>query len=184
MLNNLELIKPLTTQEVFDIWRNVEEPLEHWKSFWKAKGFKNWEEWRKKSHAPVLEKNLNWNLYSVNNPLTEIPQWRGIMSHSWNKWFYPLFPEKPPRLKDLLTHPGVHNHWYIREIAKNFPASTTLTTLRLPNGDLVIIEGMHRACAISLLALDEKVLTTDISVAIADWPDNEPPKLGTGWDKD
>src|SRR3989338_52163 len=184
MFNNLKLIKPLTTSQVFDIWRDIEEPLEHWKGFWKTKGFKNWEEWRKQSHAPVLEKNLSWDLYLINNPLTEIPQWRGIMSHSWNKWFYPQFPEKPPRLKELLIHPGVHNHWYIREIANNLPASTTLTALHMSNGDIVVAEGMHRACAITMLAFDKKPLNTDVFVIIADWPDNEPPKLGTSWKSD
>ncbi|MBI2068504.1 MAG: hypothetical protein HYT67_00110 [Candidatus Yanofskybacteria bacterium] len=112
-----------------------------------------------------------------------MPEWRGGMFHGWDKWFYGSFPEKPPRLKDLLAHPGVHNHWYIREIADNFPAPTTLTALRLPNNDLVVVEGMHRACAIALLAHNNKVLDTEVLIMLADWPDAEPPKLGTGWEK-
>lgn len=105
------------------------------------------------------------------------------MFHGWNKWFYGAFPEKPPRLKDLLGHPGVHNHWYIREIANNFHSPTTLTALRLPNDEFVIAEGMHRACAIALLAHGNKSLDTEVLVMVADWPEETPPRLGTDWEK-
>lgn len=181
MLNNLKLIRPLTPQEVFETWRNIEELLEHWKDVWQAKGFKSWEEWRQTTHAPLFEKQLSWNLYKINEPLKSIPEWRGGMFHAWNKWFYNSFQEQPPRLKDLLSHPGISNHWYIREIANNFPASTTLTALNMPNNDIVVVEGMHRACAITMLAFDKKLLNTDVFLLIANWPDTKPPRLGTGW---
>ncbi len=182
MLNNLRLIKPLTTSQVFNVWRDTEEPLEHWKSVWESKGFKSWEEWRRTTHAPLFEKQLSWNLYKISEPLKSVPEWRGGMFHAWNKWFYNSFKEQPPRLKDLLTHPGVHNHWYIREIANNFTSPTTLTALKMPDGDIVVVEGMHRACAIAMLAHDNKPIKAEVFVTIADWPDVKPPRLGTGWD--
>ncbi len=183
MFNNLELIKSLTSSQVFNIWREIEEPLEHWKSVWKSKGFKSWEDWRHATHDSLFEKDLNWNLYKINEPLKFVPEWKGGMFHAWNKWFYVNFLEKPPRLKDLLAHPGVHNHWYIRGIANNFHSPTTLTALRMPNGDIVVAEGMHRACAIAMLAHDDKPLEAEVFVMITDWPDMKPPLLGTGWDK-
>lgn len=184
MLNNLELIKSLTPSQVFETWRGIEESVEHWRSVWQTKGFKSWQEWRRTTHAPLFEKELQWNLYKINTPTKSVPEWKGGMFHAWYKWFYAVFPEKPPRLKELLTHPGVHNHWYIREIANNFPASTTLTALNMPNSDIVVVEGMHRACAITMLANDNKLLNTDVFVMIADWPDTKLPQLGTGWEKD
>jgi len=184
MLNNLKLIKPLTASQVFDIWREIEEPLEHWRGVWQSKGFKSWEDWRHTTHAPLFEKELNWNLYKVNEPAKSVPEWRGGMFHGWSKWFYNSFQEKPPFLKDLLAHPGVNNHWYVREIANNFPSPTTLTALRMPNGDIVVVEGMHRVCAITMLAHDNKPLNAEVFVMIADWPEKEPPRLGTGWSKD
>jgi hypothetical protein len=181
MFNNLKLIKSLTPQEVFETWRKIEEPLEHWKDFWLSKGFKSWKDWRRTTHAPLFEKKLRWNLYKINIPTKSVPKWRGGMFHSWDKWFYNSFKENPPQLKDLLTHPGVHNHWYIREIANNFPASTILTALKMPNDDIVIVEGMHRACAITMLAHDNRPLNTEVFVIIANWPNKKPPRLGTGW---
>lgn len=182
MNNNLEPIKPLTLSQVFDVWRDTEEPLEHWKNVWQAKGFKSWEDWRRTTHAPLFEKKLNWNLSKINEPTKSLPEWKGGMFHAWNKWFYNSFREKPPRLKNLLTHPGVHNHWYIRKIANNFPASTTLTVLKMPNSDIIVAEGMHRACAITMMAFDKKPLDTDVFAMIADWPDEKPPLLGNGWE--
>ncbi len=129
----------------------------------------------------MFERELQWNLYKINEPAKSVPQWKGGMFHAWNKWFYPVLSERPPRLKDLITHPGVHNHWYIREIANNFPDSTTLTALRLPNNDIVVVEGMHRACAITMLAHDNKSFNKEVLIMIADWPENELPRLGTGW---
>lgn len=183
-MDNLTQIKSLAPQEVFETWRNIEESVEHWTGVWQSKGFKSWEDWRRATHAPLFEKQLNWNLYKINEPLKSVPQWQAGMFHVWNKCFYNSFNEQPPLLKDLLTHPGVHNHWYIREIANNFPASTTLTALNMPNGDIVLVEGMHRACAIAMLAHDNKSLKTEVFVMIADWPDGKPPHLGTGWEKD
>jgi hypothetical protein len=182
-MENLEFIKSLTPKDVLETWRNMEENLEHWKGFWHSKGFKSWQEWRETSHAPLFKKQLNWSLYKVNEPLKSVPEWRAGMFHAWNKWFYVNFPEKPPRLKDLLSHPGINNHWYVREIANNFFSPTTLTALRMPNGDIVIAEGMHRACAITLIAHNNKPLNAEVFVMMADWPENEPPRLGTGWDK-
>lgn len=182
-MDELKFIKPLVSDKIFENWREMEENVEHWKPFWEAKGHKSWEDWKRKTHAPLLSQELKWGLYEVPEPLSTIPEWRGGMFHSWSKWFYNSFPEQPPRLKDLLTHPGVHNHWYIREIANNFKGTeTTLTAACLPNGDIYVAEGMHRACAIAMMTYDNKPLLVKVLVMLADWPDNNPPRLGN-WEK-
>lgn len=191
MDKNLKLIKPLTTEEVFEIWRDIEENLEHWKHFWRAKGHKSWSEWRKSTHKAVLKEKLDWNLYEVVDPLKIIPEWHGGMFYAWNKWFYINFKQnpsrlaesEPPKLKDLLAHPGVHNHWYIRAISKKFPKKTTLSAIRLKNGKIFIIEGMHRACSIAAIAHNKRIFKSKVYVVLANWPKQKLPKLGTGWKK-
>ncbi|OGN34996.1 MAG: hypothetical protein A3I39_01595 [Candidatus Yanofskybacteria bacterium RIFCSPLOWO2_02_FULL_47_9b] len=182
-MEGLTLIKELTAEEVFETWRKIEENLEHWKSFWKAKGFNSWEEWRRKTHASVLDKKLSWNLYQVKEPIAIIPEWYGGMFHGWAKWFYPVLSEQPPKLKELLTHPGVHNHWWIQKITDNFESPTTISAVCMPSGDIIIVEGMHRACALALMAHEKRTTNIELFVMLTDWPDNVPPKLGTGWDK-
>ena len=183
-MNNLELIRLLTPEEVLETWRKGEEHVEHWKPFWESKGHKSWGEWRRTTHKALFEKPLTWGWYSVTNPLAAIPEWYGGMFHSWDKWFYVNFPEKPPKLKDLLTSPAVHNHWYVREIAHNFKDSETiLMATRSPDGTITIAEGMHRACAITLMAHEKIDLKAKVQVMLADWPEETPPKLGHWSDK-
>lgn len=182
-MDNLEFIKSLTREEVIEMWRKSEANIEHWKPFWEAKGHKSWEEWRMKTHAVLFDKPLTWGLYSVKDPLDTIPEWYGGMFHSWNKWFYSNFPEKPPKLKDLLDHPGVNNHWFVREIAHNFQGDETVfMATHLSNGAIIIAEGMHRACAIAMMAHEKINLNAKVLVMLVDWSDQELPKLGQ-WEK-
>ncbi|MEK7600513.1 MAG: hypothetical protein AAB463_00950 [Patescibacteria group bacterium] len=182
-MNNLEKIRGLSWPDVVDTWRSTEENLEHWQKFWSAKGFSSWQAWREKTHANLRGPELSWALYKVSDSLNQVPQWRGGMFHSWAKWFYPMLAEQPPRLRDLLEHPGVHNHWFIRDIAKTFPAATTIMAIRTSNGDIVIVEGMHRCCALALLARDKKSVATELNIVLADWPFGDMPRLGSGWEK-
>ena len=178
-MDDLEFIKSLTQEEVLKSWRKSEENVEHWKGFWESKGHTSWEDWRRTTHKALFEKPLQWGLYTVSNPLTVIPEWYAGMFHSWDKWFYGNFPEKPPKLKDLLAHPGIQNHWYVREIAHNFKGvETTLMATRLPNGSIYIAEGMHRACAITLIDHEKINFDAKVYVMLAEWPEETPPKLG------
>ncbi|TSC91225.1 MAG: Uncharacterized protein CEN90_607 [Parcubacteria group bacterium Licking1014_17] len=182
--NNLQKIKDLLWKEVFEIWRTDEENVEHWKDFWAARRFKSWREWREKTHVNLRGPELKWALYGVLNPLEEVPNWRGGMFHGWAKWFYPVFPEQPPCLRDLLAHPGVHNNWLIRELAHNFPKETSIMAIRDKNGDIFVAEGMHRCCALAMAAYDNIPVQTDLEVSLADWPFGDLPRLGNGWEKE
>jgi hypothetical protein len=39
-------------------------------------------------------------------------------------------------------------------------------------------------CPIAMLAHENKFLNTEVFVMLADWPEDNPPRLGTGWEKD
>jgi hypothetical protein len=182
-MENLEFIKSLTRDEVLKTWERDESKVPHWKPFWEAKGYKSWTEWRGITHEALFGKPLAWNLYKVAEPLANVPEWRGGMFHGWAKWFYPVLAEQPPKLKDLLAHPGVHNHWFVLQIGKNFHTPTTIIAVRLPNGDICVAEGMHRCCALTLMAHEKSSAKIELNVILADWPDNDPPKLGH-WEKE
>ena len=182
-MNKLKLIKKSNWAEVFELWRKDEEKVKHWKSFWESKGFTSWAEWRMTTHRPLFENEIEWRLFKVENPTKVIPEWYGIMSYSWNKWFYDAFEEKPPKLKDLVAHPGVSNHWFIREIKDNFAKPAVMLALQSKNGEIMIAEGMHRACALAMADNENKKITTDLIVALGKWPKNKWPKFGSGWNK-
>ncbi len=50
---------------------------------------------------------------------------------------------------------------------ENFPGATTLSGLLTDQG-IVIIEGMHRSCALALAAQNHKTVTTEIKICLAD----------------
>ena len=178
-MEDLEFIKSVTKEEVLENWKKTEENLEHWQNLWQAGGHTSWEDWRARTHTALFAKNLTWNLYKVPSPLVNVPEWRGGMFNAWNKWFYPVFSEKPPKLKDFIAHPGVHNHWYVREMARSFKGTeTTLIAIHSPDGNVYVVEGMHRTCAIALMAHEKVPLNINVYVMVAEWPENEPPKLG------
>lgn len=182
-MEQLQKIRDLSWKEVFEHWRMDEEKSERWERYWRAKGFSSWEEWRNTVYKNLKGAELSWALYKVADPIKAVPEWRGGMFHAWATWFYPVLREQPPKLRDLIAHPGVHNNWLIREIANKFPTETMLSGIRLANGDVVVIEGMHRSCALTLAAHDQLSITTELTLALAEWPFGEVPQLGTGWEK-
>lgn len=168
----------LTTEQAFEVIR-FSDDVAHWVDVWQSKGFDSWEAWRRSHFKLVLERDLVWTFERIDLPLLEVPQWRGSVTPTWHTWAYGAFAEQPPRLKDLITNPFIANHRKIAEMVNRFNLATTvMALLRTPNGDTHVIEGMHRSCAIALRAAIGKPFNCELYAAIADWPDNEPPKLG------
>lgn len=173
-MENLKLIKPLTWPEVFEIWRSNEENTEHWKQYWKSKGFESWEAWRNHTHANLHGENLAWALYKVENPAETVSRFLGGPFRSWTKWFYMNNPK--PSFADIVQHPGIQNHRGILELVDSFPSPTTITGVKTSDG-IVVIEGMHRACAIALSVLKNRPVSSDLYIALADFP-GQLPSLG------
>lgn len=169
-MNNLKLVKKLTWEEVFEIWRKDEEDLEHWKEYWKAKGFKSWADWRMKQVRATNADKLKWALYEVKDPLKTIPAWKGgPTTTTWLKYFYaPLGKNAQdlPTFAELATSPAVANHYYIRDLTKTFPKTTTLMAIKTSQG-IVVVQGLHRACAIALSVAWNHPVKTKVRVALA-----------------
>lgn len=179
-MNEYKVGQSLTPEEVFEIIRQADY-TEHWESAWKAKGYKNWEEWRRDHFKNILSLDLPWTYVEIREPLKEVPEWHGTLTPSWHKYFYGIFGGKPPKLKDLITHPGIANHWYIREMAKDFKDSVVVI-LKNKNGEIFLLDGMHRCNAIALIARDKGNFNAKLFAAMVEWPEIDPPRLGM-WDK-
>ncbi|MFH0874100.1 MAG: hypothetical protein V1846_04675 [Candidatus Komeilibacteria bacterium] len=162
-----QLIKDLTWDEVFEIWRENEETNPAWINHWQSKGFKSWQQWRQTMAEPWECSQRQWYLYKVNNPLVVAPQWRGGPFRTWRKFFYRN--QNFATFHDIITGPHIDQHPGYQKMLSlfdNFPGNTTMTAL-LTNQGPVIIEGMHRGCALALAALNNKKLNTKIYLTIA-----------------
>lgn len=162
--DGLRFVEPLTWDEVFDIMRKNEENLSHWEPLYRSKGFSSWEDWRRKQFAMLHGDQLSWNLYRVPNHLGTVPIFHGGPFLSWMKYFYQGDPA--PTFATLAQHPGIQNHYYIRDLVT--PPFLTTTIVAVRNEDrIVVIEGMHRCCAIALAAAQGCDTNLRLYVALA-----------------
>ena len=111
-----EFIKSLTWDEVVEIWRNNEENEGHWESYYKSKGYKSWEDWRKKYLDAYTSLNKKWYLVKVKDPMTSVPKFRGGNHKGWKDSFYeclemPTFSEmkENPVASEFLKNHSIYS---------------------------------------------------------------------------
>jgi hypothetical protein len=170
---SLEFIRPMKWQDVFNEWRKGEAWQGSWEKHWTERGFVSWDEWREAYSVPLNPNSLSWFLYKIKDPVKIVSFFYGTPTKSWIKKAYG--GEKTKRLSEIINLPIIKDNFKILEIKKNFPKQTMLTGL-VHNGEIVLVEGMHRASA---LADWDAVshLDSEITIALAEWS-KEIPSLG------
>lgn len=171
---NLEFIKNLSWQEVFDIWRSNEENKPGWQETAKNKGYENWEEWRINYFDVFKCREAKWALYEIKNPLEVVPRFHGGPFRTWIEKFYN--GEFLPTFSRLVEFKQIQKHPTIMVMADDFYADTTLTGLIL-GGEIYIIEGTHRCCALALIAKENKPLNHKIFIALAEYLGDKLPEM-------
>lgn len=174
----LKHIRPLAWPDVFAIWRENEGENSHWREYAYSKGFSSWEEWRLQYvNALRLPEHDDWALYRVPDPLAAVPHWRGGPFNGWIKNFYGERANPAPTFAELAAIAKTQEHGGIQKIFDAFPPQTTVTGLARPEG-IVIIEGMHRCCALALAARNGTPIETELTVAIASSEEEALPVVG------
>lgn len=161
-------IRSLTWDEVFEFWRANEEANPAWKEHYQKKGFTSWEDWRRTFAEPWHCETRPWELYRVVNPLDVALDWRGGPFRTWRKFYYQ--DQDFATFKDIVTGPNIQTHPGYAKMLRmydDFPGTTTMSAFLTDQG-IVIAEGMHRACALALAALNHKPITTEIYLTVAD----------------
>lgn len=141
-----------TWKEVWNLWQDREGKREEWQKLAKEKGWQSWEKWRDAWVSNIGLQNREWERYIVNDPLSVIPTCLVGPTTSWQNFFSD---------KKLLTHTfaelieekgfldrGKNNK--IQAIQKQFPVETEFIGIVLSEERIMIIEGHHRAAAITL----------------------------------
>jgi hypothetical protein len=172
--SSLEFVGPLKWPAIFAAWRAGEALQVSWKKHWEERGFSSWEDWRKNYAEPLDPKKLDWYLYDVKNPAQDFPLFYGVPSRGWIKKTYG--GETTKRLKELIDLPIVKNNPKILEIKRDFPKKTLFTGI-VQDAKIILIEGMHRACA--LAGWDNPLPPkSEIQIALALWDKEKIPILG------
>jgi hypothetical protein len=172
--SSFEFIQSIEWPEIFDVWRKGEAWQESWKQHWEERGYSSWDEWRKDYPAPLSPETLEWNLYAIKDPLKNFPIIYGVPSDSWIKKAYG--GEKTKLLKDILDLPVIAENQKVADIKNNFPKETMFTGI-IFSGNIILVEGMHRACA--LAGWDKSMpLNSKITIALANWNEKNIPTIG------
>lgn len=171
----LEFIKNLSWPEVFEIWRGNEEGRPNWEEHFKSRGFDSWEEWRMKYAEPLQCPKAKWGLYRLKNPVRDMPLFHGGPFRTWIDKYYK--DSDSLTFAELIELSELQNNPTINDMVKNFPNSTTISGM-VVEGEIFIIEGMHRCCALTLINQKGLAYSGDVFIALAESPGGKLPPVG------
>ncbi len=123
----------------------------------------------------MVPEKLKWKLYRIRDPLKTIPQHYGGPFRAWMKNYYG--GKNRELFSELAKNHDVRESPRINEILHNFPAHAAFIGLNT-NAGIVIIEGIHRGCALSLAKIQNIAINTDATIALADFYGKEIPIMG------
>ncbi len=147
MFDGLQFIRALTWQEVFGLWEHEESHLPHWIEHYKKRGFTSWKDWRSSSVRDLRPESLTWSLYEISEPTTVVPKFYAGPFRAWINKYYA--GEKIVPFGFLASHNEIEQDQNISGIISDFPTDSTLVGLKTQEG-IVIIEGLHRCCALAV----------------------------------
>ena len=171
----LKYLKPLDWKEVFDFWRENEAHHPNWIKVYKERGFDSWDAWRQKYIEPFKCDKGEWHFYELINPKKNILSFYGGPFETWKKLYYK--EKETLRFSELAELPEIQKNKDINSLADNFPEKTIVIGL-VAGKKIIIIEGMHRSCAIALLAKRKKKLKSVVLIALAKYHEEDLPAVG------
>ncbi|MDD5043073.1 MAG: hypothetical protein PHD51_00170 [Patescibacteria group bacterium] len=172
---SLEYVHDIEWRDIFAVWRVYEAYQKGWEKHWRERGFNSWDEWRANYVAPLKPQEKKWKIYRIND-IAEVEKFYGTPTRSWIAKCYGGIITK--RLSDIINHPLIAANNKIKDIINNFPFQTMLTGV-IHNGEIVLIEGIHRAGALALMAREGKRSGGEVVIALAEH-DSELLPLGKG----
>lgn len=168
----LEPLREIFWPEILEKWKEDEAPQELWQNIWKQKGYSSWEEWRGDYISPLQPQNLKWSLFKLKDPLKNMPSFFGVPTKTWIQNFYK--GATTMQLKDIQEMTETSSR-KINDLKKNFPAQTMLVGI-IHQGKIILIEGMHRACALAGWNPSQD-FNSEVCLALANWDKEEIPIL-------
>ena len=173
--NFLKHLEIITWGKVFGFWRTNEASQPDWIRTYQEKGFNSWDDWRN-THAEQLKcKELEWHLYELTDSLKNVPSFYGGPFRTWIKYYYDR--KETCRFSELANLEKIKSNKRVNSLVNNFPKETIIIGLALKN-KIIIIEGMHRCCAIALINKNKKEFQSKIKIALAEYPEKNIPLIG------
>ena len=169
-MEGLRYIKPITWSETFALWEKEEAELSHWVEHYKKRGFSSWKDWRRSSVESLSPEKLKWELYEIESNKI-IPDFYGGPFRAWKKKYYG--DKDIAQFKILGKSEELQNDSNINQIIEKFPKESTLVGLK-KDEKVVIVEGMHRCCALSVAKEKNVHVDAKLFIALAEYKDKLP----------
>jgi hypothetical protein len=167
-------VKTLSWPGVFSIWRDGESRLPRWIEHYRKSGFKSWDQWRANTLKDLPLSGLDWTLFEVADPLKHVPDFIGGPFRPWIARYYDGATSRP--FREIVKNPALRANPIVQEMAAQFPKETCVIGLHTDRG-IMVIEGMHRCCALALAAETKSSIDSKVRIALAPYS-GEVPQMG------
>lgn len=162
----LSFIRSQKWSDVLKRWKQTESASEEFANIHKELGYNSWEDWRGKVIKPLHLSDLNWSLYKINKPVDTVPCFRGGPFISWIERYYP-YDGLPTFLKIVSqTDTDIPERSKFSDILNNTTDMHVIGVIK--DGDIFIIEGMHRCTAVALAKIRGQELKFDVYMSLAE----------------
>lgn len=165
MQKDSKLIRDCEWEEVFLSWYKNEGESVNWAALAKERGFASWADWRLKGYARRFEcEKVSWGFYEIENAPEAVSSWFGGPFRTWIEKYYG--GEKTRTFSELALKPEIFDLPAVKSMKENYPKDSVISALELPDGRIFVIEGMHRACALAVMAKEKKAFDAELIFAI------------------
>jgi len=171
---SLSYIYDIEWQDIFAVWRAYESYQKDWQDHWEERGFKSWDEWRKDYISPLEPENRKWSIWRIEKPSDDIAQIYGVPARGWRRHFYgdkitmPL-QDVVEKMREKYSIDDEGKNEKIELLKNNFPYQTMLTGI-INKDKIILIEGMHRGVALTMM--DEQEIIGDVTIALAEYDED------------
>ena len=132
-------------------WFKNEGAKPNWMSLAQERGYASWADWRIKECATPFDcRNAKWGYYEITDPAHVIENWQGGPFRTWIERHYD--GKKSRTFSEIVTRPEISGHLGIRARMADYPVDIPIIAMEMIDGKIIVIEGMHRACALALMA--------------------------------
>ena len=160
----LTYLQDLSWDEIWKRWKEDEEEV--WRDYYTERGCVDWEHWRGDLVLKHQLQNLKWSLFEIETPKDVA----GFFIGSWKDWRTFYGSRDASRFSDIVRYKGFigsQTEEKLRSIIETFPPHVRFLGMRY-KGDVMLIEGSHRAAAVALALKEGVSLESALTIGLTD----------------
>lgn len=151
VINGMNYQHGINWPEIAKNWLHNEGTRPEWQTLAKEKGWSSWLEWRSNWVKNFNASKRQWHIYEIETPILSVPEFLIGPTQGWQAYF-PKEEYDIHNFRELAALSSYKANNKVQDLIKNFPSQTEFIGIHLANGKIALIDGHHRAMAITLIA--------------------------------